>query len=118
MESVSVWRSSHRQKNSSQAFCCPRKERIGSIYIAEILRLCGPELNREPPASILRYPQLQLADPRDLCPVVIPRPVALPAHRPLALLGAQGFRHLRFAHLTQRRPHQPPRKLLVSPERF
>jgi hypothetical protein len=56
---------------------------------------------------------LQLADPRDQRPAVIARPVALPARRPFALLGAQGLCHLRFKHLLQRRPHQRPQKLLV-----
>ena len=46
------------------------------------------QLGRKPPGSILRYPQLQLADPRDQGPPVIARPVALSARRPFALGAA------------------------------
>ena len=42
----------------------------------------------------LAAPQFELADPRDQCPPVIPRPVTQPTRRPLALLGAQRFAHL------------------------
>jgi hypothetical protein len=71
------------------------------------------QLGREAPGSILRHPQLQLADPRDQSSAVIARPIALAARRPFALLGAQRLRHLRFEHLLQRRPDQRSQKLLV-----
>ena len=71
------------------------------------------QLGGEPPAAILRNPQLELADPGDQGPAVIARSVAQTARRPLALLRSQRFGHLDFEHLLKRRPHQCPEKLLI-----
>src|SRR6476646_1945321 len=73
------------------------------------------QLGREPSGSVLRNPQLEFADPRDQRPAIIARPVALPARRPFALLGAQGLRHLRFKHLLERHPHQSPAEIPRPP---
>ena len=71
------------------------------------------QLRREPPGAVLRHPQLEFADPCDQRPAIIARPVAHPACRPLALLGAHSLGHLRFEHLLQGRPHQRPQELLI-----
>jgi hypothetical protein len=71
------------------------------------------QLGRKPTHPVLRHPQFELADPRHQRPAVVPRPIALPPRRALALLGAHSLGHLRFEHLLQRRPHQRPQKLLV-----
>ena len=65
------------------------------------------QLGREPPCPILRNPQPQLANLRDQGPAVIARAIAQPARCPLALLGGQRLRYLRFDHLLQLPTRRP-----------
>ena len=71
------------------------------------------QLGRESPRTILRNAQFELAYPRDQRSAVITRPIAQPVCAPLALLGTQRLRHLRFEHLLEGRSNQHPQELLV-----
>jgi hypothetical protein len=72
------------------------------------------QLGREPTGAVLRHPQLQLADAGDQRARVVPRTVAEPRRRPLALLGGQRLGHLGFQELLQDRLDQRPQKVLVG----
>ena len=72
------------------------------------------QLRGEPTLAVLWNSQLQLANPRNQKPRVIPRAIAKPSIGSLALLGAQRLAHLRFQNLLQRRLNQRLQELLVA----
>src|SRR3546814_18165074 len=77
------------------------------------------QLGREAPGTVLRHPQLQLADPRHQRARVMPRTVAEPRIAALALSRATRLVHLGFPHrLPPAEPHHAKRIRLLRPPPF
>ena len=71
------------------------------------------QLGREPPHPVLRHPQFQGADPRDQGPAVVAAAVRQPRLGPLALGGANRFRHLRLERGLNQRFHRRTHEIFV-----